>query len=177
MTTPPARTPASFTSFLFLIVLFGFGPVCSGQKLLFHKNRHREAIYKEGDRISFKLKNNKSKISEQIIGFEDSLIVFQDFKINPRDVSHLYVDDKTKIWYVMRYKYEKIFLIAGIVYPLLELSNEGEVKNETLIVSGSLITAGLLAKWLISDTIKIKQQRKLLIIGRRKGSEGSTPED
>ncbi len=64
----------------------------------------------------------------------------------------------------MRYKYEKIFLIAGIGYSLLELVNEGEVDKETLIISGSLITMGLLARWLISDKIKIKGRRRILIM-------------
>jgi len=146
------------------LVFVGLASNCYGQKLLFHKNRYRQATYKEGDRISFRLKNDKSKITGQIIGFEDSLIVFHGFKINPDQISHLYVDSKTKIWYVMRYKYEKIFLIAGIGYSFLELVNEGEVDKETLIISGSLITAGLLAKWLISDKIRIKGRRRLLII-------------
>ncbi|HPM32153.1 MAG TPA: hypothetical protein PLJ60_17605 [Chryseolinea sp.] len=147
-----------------LIVFCSLASISYGQKLLFHKSRHREAIYKKGDKISFRLKNAKSKITGQIIGFEDSVIAFQGFKINPEQISHLYVDSKTKIWYVMRYKYEKIFLIAGIGYSFLELVNEGEVDKETLIISGSLITVGLLARWLISDKIKIKGRRRLLII-------------
>jgi hypothetical protein len=146
------------------IAVLGVVSICYGQKLLFHKNRHREAIYKKGDEISFRLKNDKSKITGQIIGFEDSVIVFPGFKINPRRISHLYVDSKTKIWYILRYKYERIFLIAGTGYPLLELVNHGEIEKETLIISGSLITAGLLARWLISDKIKIKGRRRLVII-------------
>jgi hypothetical protein len=142
----------------------GFGSICWAQNLLFHKNRHRQALYKQGDVISFKLKNDKSKIAGQIRDFEDSLIVFQGFKVNPNEITHLYVDSKTKVWYILRYKYEKIFLIAGVGYTLLELINQGEMDKETLIVSGSLISAGLLARWLISDKIKIKGRRRLLII-------------
>lgn len=150
--------------FLTIIFLLGLSSICYGQKLLFHKKRHREALYKEGDVISFNLRNDKSKITGQIRGFEDSLVVFSGFKINPKEITHLYVDDKTKKWYIFRYKYEKIFLIAGVGYPLLELINNGEVDKEILIIGGSLITTGLLAKWLISNKIKIKGRRRLLII-------------
>lgn len=147
-----------------LIMLLGFGAICWGQKLLFQKNRNRQALYKEGDVISFRLKNDKSKITGQIIGFQDSIIAFQGFKVDPNKITHLYVDSKTKVWYILRYKYEKIFLIAGIGYPLLELVNQGEVEKETLIIGGSLIVAGMLARWLINDKIKIKGRRRILII-------------
>jgi hypothetical protein len=147
-----------------IIVLFSFYSCSFGQKLLFHKNRHREALYKVGDIISFRLKNHDSKISGQIKSFEDSLIVFQNFKVNPNKITHLYVDTKTRIWYVLRYKYEKLFLISGIGYLLLDVLNTGELSKETLVISSSLVTAGLLAKWLISDRIKIKGRRKLVII-------------
>jgi hypothetical protein len=146
------------------IILFSFYSWCYGQKLLFHKNRHREALYKVGDVISFRVKNSDSKISGQIRSFEDSLIVFQNFKVNPNKITHLYVDSKTKNWYILRYKYEKIFLISGIGYLLLDVLNTGELSKETLVISGSLVAAGLLAKWLISDRIRIKGRRKLVII-------------
>lgn len=147
-----------------LIMLLGFCSICWAQKLVFHKNRNRQALYEEGDIISFRLKNEKSKTTGQIRGFEDSLIVFQSFKVNPKDITHLYVDSKTKVWYILRYKYEKIFLIAGFGYPLLELVNQGEVDKEALVIGGSLVVAGLLARWLIDDKIKIKRRRRLLII-------------
>jgi hypothetical protein len=146
------------------IILFSFYSWCYGQKLLFHKNRHREALYKVGDVISFRVKNSDSKISGQIRSFADSLIVFQNFKVNPNKITHLYVDSKTKNWYILRYKYEKIFLISGIGYLLLDVLNTGELSKETLVISGSLVAAGLLAKWLISDRIRIKGRRKLVII-------------
>lgn len=149
--------------YLLLMMLLFYGSICCAQKLLFHKNRHRQALYKQGDVISFRLKKDKSKITRQIRGFEDSLIVFEDLKVNPNQITHLYVDAKTKIWYFLKYKYEKIFLIAGVGYPLLELINQGEVSKETLMIGGPLIAAGLLARWLISDKIKIRGRRKLLI--------------
>lgn len=156
--------PTSIKFYFLLTILLGSYSICWGQKLLFHKNRYRQALYKAGDIISFRLKNDKSKITGQITGFDDSLIVFQDFKVNPKAITHLYVDSKTKMWYLLRYKYEKIFLIAGLGYPLLEFVNHGELSKATLIIGGSLIAAGLLARCLIGDKIKIKGARTLLII-------------
>lgn len=150
--------------FLLLIIQVCFSSICHGQKLLFYKNKNRHVLYKKGDIISFRLINDKSKFTEQIEGFEDSLIVFQSFKVNPTQITHLYVDSKTKVWYILRYKYEKIFFIVGFGYPLLEIINQGKIDKETLIVSGSLITAGLLARWLIDDKIRIKGRRRLLIL-------------
>jgi hypothetical protein len=151
-------------SFPLVLVLIIFSSVCWGQKLLFHKNRFRQALYKEGDVISFKVKDDRSKITAQIKGFKDSVIVFESFEVNPSRITHLYVDSKTKTWYILRYKYEKIFLIAGLAYPLLELINQGQLDKETLMISGTLIAAGLLARWLIDDKIKIKGRRRMLII-------------
>ncbi len=137
---------------------------CPAQKLLFHKNRHQEVSYEIGDKISFRVKGSRDKITRQITRFQDSLILFRDYQVNPDSISHLYVDNKTKIWYIMRYKYEKLFLIAGIGYPLIDAINTGELDSTTLIIGGSLIGAGLLARWLIRDTIKIRGKRKLEIV-------------
>jgi hypothetical protein len=91
--------------------------------------------------------------------------VFHGFEVNPKDISHLYMDGKTKIWYIIRYKYQKIFLVGGFGYLLLDVLNSGEANKETLLISATLVASGLLAKWLTGDTIKIKGRRRLLILG------------
>ena len=152
--------------FSHIVVILLLCSVCgTAQTLLFQKNRYRQALYKPGDQIAFRLKGDKTKFSGKILGFEDSVIVFQGFKINPKNISSIYVDEKTRIWFVLRYKYARLFLFVGAGYILLDAVNTGEFKRETLIVGGSFIAAGLLAKLLISDRIKIKGRRKLVIIG------------
>ena len=150
--------------FFFLISSF-----CSfGQKqfLLFIKNNHRKVTYQKGEIISFRLKGDDMKITERILGFEgDSLLVFDGlFKVNPKEISDMYVDEKTSTWFIFRYKYSKVLPMAGVGYLLLDVVNTEKFNKSTLITSGSLISAGLLAKWLIKDRIKIKGQRKLGII-------------
>jgi hypothetical protein len=136
-----------------------------GQKsLLFNKNWRRQAIYKTGDVLSFQVKSDPRKITDQITGFEDSLIFFENYSINPKEITHLYVDKQTSTWYFLKYKYEKIFLLTGIGYLLISGINDQEFSKETLVISGSFIGAGLLARWLISTKIKIKGRRKLVIM-------------
>lgn len=121
-------------------------------------------MYRVGDVISFRLKGNHAKITSQITGFENDYIVFKDYKISPSEISSLYVDNKTKTWFILRYKYKKILLFLGIGYTLLDVLNTGELNHETLVVGVSFTAAGVLAGLLIKDSIKIKGKRKLVIL-------------
>lgn len=151
--------------FLLALLLCFLCGDCVGQKsLLFTKNWRKQAIYKTGDVISFCVKVDPKKITDQIIGFEDSLIVFKNYKVNPKEITHMYVDKQTGTWYFLKYKYEKLLLFTGIGYLVIDGFNNKEFSEETLIISGSLIGAGLLARWLISKKIKIKGSRKLVIM-------------
>ena len=130
------------------------------------KNKHRQAYYKAGDAISFRVKGDKSKITDQIKAFEDSVIVFQGYQVPVREITDLYVDDKTKIWFILRYKYKKLLPVAGAGYLLLDVVNTKTLDKNTLLLSGALVGAGLLAKYFISDRFKIRKKRKLVIIER-----------
>jgi hypothetical protein len=132
--------------------------------LLFHKNRYREAHYVVSDVITFRLKGERKKIKAEIVGFEDSLIVFNGFKVNPEDITDLYLDPKTQIWYAVRYKYARMFAIAGAGYMLIDLVNYGDLQESTVVIGTSLITAGVIAHILISRRFKIKGRRRLAII-------------
>src|SRR5882672_6208124 len=97
---------------------------CLGQNLLaFKTSNHRIAYYRTGDVLSFRLKGDKSKISDQITGFEDSLIIFKNYKVKVNEISALYLDKKTRMWYFLKYKYEKILPMAGGVYLLADVIN------------------------------------------------------
>lgn len=137
----------------------------SQQTLLFHHSRYKEAKYKVGDILSFRLHGDPAKISMQIRGFEDSLIVFSGYKVRPEEISHLYVDDKTKVFYILRYKYKALLTIAGLGYLTLDTVNSGEFRQESVITGGTLLAGGILARYLIGNTIKIKGKKKLVIIG------------
>lgn len=148
-----------------LFFLLGAQTICCAQEyLMFQKNKRRTAFYKQGDEISFRLHNDKTKYTFQILGFEDSVMVLGNYRINPKEVSHLYVDNKTKIWYVFKYKYEKIFFLAGVGYFVASVINEQTVTKETATISGSLGVAAIFARLLVNDKIRIKGKRRLMIL-------------
>lgn len=93
---------------------------------------------------------------------KDSIIVFKGFKLNVDEISSLYIDEKTRWW--LRYKVQQLSLIAGGGYLLLNLINNGEISEDDLIISGTLIGVGLIAKFLIGNRIKIKGRTKLRIV-------------
>lgn len=130
--------------------------------MLQKKNKNKNAYYKPGDVISFKVSDRTSKITGEILDIKDSVLVFRGYEIYVNEITHLYIDEKTKWW--LRYKVEQLSLILGGGYLLLELINTGELSRDVLIVSGTLIGVGLIAKLLIGNKIKIKGRTKLRII-------------
>lgn len=151
---------------LILLFLLSLHATCQAQDyLLFHKNRIREAHYYAGEMISIRILDNDFKVTDQIKGFSNGLILFDGYEVNPADITHLYVDRKTRAWFAFRYKFEKLFLFAGAGYLVLDVINTREVDKGTVLLGGSLIGAGLLAKVLISDRFKIKGKKSITIVG------------
>ena len=151
-----------------LLVLFltiAISSICFGQRtflMLQKKNKNKNAYYKPGDEISFRLNGSKRKKTGVILELKDSVIVFHGFEVRVNEISSLYIDEKTKWW--LRYKVEQLGLIAGIGYLTLDLINSGQLSSETLVISGSLIGVGLLGKLLIGNRIKIRGRTKLRIL-------------
>ena len=133
--------------------------------LAFRKGKDRVAYYEKGDVISFRFAGGKSKVTGHIEGFTDSTIVFSQYEVKVTDISHVYVDGKTRNWFAHRYKYEKLLLVAGFGYLMLDVINTGELTEDTKWVSVGLITAGLTARFLITDRFKIKGRKTLTIVG------------
>lgn len=145
-----------------------------GQKsLLFIKNDSRYATYRIGEVVSFDIAGSKQRITQKIEGFEDSLIVFHTFKLPVSDISALYVDEKTKRWYPLRFKYQKILPIAGAQYLVADAVVSQKLRPNTLLISGILFGGGLLARKLISNRITVKGKRRLVISGSEAGRLGT----
>lgn len=153
---------AKFISCILLLIVTNY---CFGQQtflMLQKKNRNKNVYYKPGDEISFRTIASNKKITGQIMELKDSIIVFKGFKLNVDEISSLYIDEKTRWW--LRYKVQQLSLIAGGGYLLLNLINNGEISEDDLIISGTLIGVGLIAKFLIGNRIKIKGRTKLRIV-------------
>lgn len=150
----------------FLAAVVNFFILTEGyaQHLLAFRKNSRLACYEKGDVLSYRLVGGRSKITAQIEGFTDSTLVFRSYEVDVRDITHIYVDDKTRHWFASRYKYEKALLIAGFGYMMLDVINSGELTQDTKWVSLALIGAGLTTRFLITDRFKIKGRRGSLTI-------------
>ena len=131
--------------------------------LRFEKRRNRTADYYVGDKVSFWIKDHPSKITGQIRGFEDSLIIFSHFQIPVGDITHLYVDRKISSWYAVKYK-TMLLPMAGAGYLGLDVLNTGELAPRTLAIGGGLIGGGFLLKWIVGKRIKVRGRKRKLII-------------
>ncbi len=135
---------------------------CFGQQTLLmlqKRNKNKNVYYKKGEEISFRVNDTKAKVTGEIVAIQDSVIVFKGFEVRVSEISSLYIDEKTRWW--LRYKIEQLSLITGGGYLLLDIINTGELNNKTLIVSGTLIGAGLIARVLIGNRIKIRGRTRL----------------
>src|SRR5690348_68383 len=110
---PVNRAP--FALALLLAALIG-SSADAQQMLAFKKSRYKIAYYHPGDLISYRLHGDRERYTAQIEGFTDTTIVFRHAQVGLRAISHVYVDEKTREWFAMRYKYEKLLLIAGFGY-------------------------------------------------------------
>src|SRR5688572_27860439 len=98
----------------FLGLLFIFMNIsCFGQQnflMLQKRNKNKNAYYKPGDIISFRVKGDRSKISGEILEFKDSLIVVNGLKVTVNEIDRLYIDEKTKWW--LRFKLSQLLPMA-----------------------------------------------------------------
>ena len=130
--------------------------------MLQKKNKNKNVYYQSGDVISFKVIGDSKKRTSEIVQIKDSVIVLKGYEVSVNKIFCLYVDEKTRWW--LRYKIAQLSFIVGGGYLLLEVINTGELNKETLIISGSVIGVGLIAKLFISNKIKIKGRTKLRIL-------------
>jgi hypothetical protein len=136
----------------------------SAQRLAFRKNLHRAVYYYVGDVISYRIKGDDVKYTDRIAGFEDSVIVLQDFyKLHPAEISYLYVDGKTGAWFGIRYRCQQLFMRAGLMILGLDVINSRQLKKETLVFSGELVLASLIIKAITPKKFKIAGKRRLFI--------------
>jgi hypothetical protein len=130
--------------------------------MLQKRNKNKNAYYERGDVISFQLKGQRCKITRAIVDFKDSVIVFNDFEVKVANIKCLYIDEKTKWW--LRYKIAQLTLITGTGYVTIDAINSGKINKRSAVFSGTLLGAGLIAKLLISNKIKIKGHTKLRVL-------------
>ena len=148
------------TLFLLLIGIASFGQ--QDYLMLQKRNSRKNAYYKIGDMISFRVKGSRSKITGEIRALQDSVIVFNGFEVHINQISSLYIDDKTKWW--LRFKIEQLLLLGGSAYLLVDVINSKKLNSETAVISSVAIGGGLLAHFIIGNRIKLRGRTKLRIL-------------
>ncbi len=148
---------------LLLLLAYTSGYGQGSSFLMFEKSRNRRAFYYPGDEISLQLWGDRSKFTGRIQELQDSVILFEHYRVRVSDITHIYQDRKQN-WYTLRHKISPMLLIAGSGYLVLDVVNSREFDRGTLVLSGSLIGAGLLAKWLIPTKTRIRGKRRLKIM-------------
>lgn len=153
----------AFAAALLMVVLPSIGFGQGNSFLLFDKSPHRRAFYYPGDEISLQLRGDRQKFTGRIQELQNSVILFEYYRVRVSDITHIY-QDKKQNWYTLRHKISPLLLIAGSGYMVLDVANSREFDRGTLALSGALIGAGLLAKWLIPTKTRIRGKRRLKIV-------------
>lgn len=148
---------------LLMVLVHTDGYSQSSSFLMFEKSRNRRAFYYPGDAISLQLRGDRQKFTGRIQELQDSVILFEYYRVRVSDITHIY-QDKKQNWYTLRHKISPILLIGGSGYLVLDVVNSREFDQGTLALSGALIGAGLLAKWLIPTKTRIRGKRRLKIV-------------
>lgn len=150
-------------STLLFVAIAGTG-FAQNQKLLFKYSRHKHAIYLPGDQISFRIKGSDDKVTWQLADITDSMIASVYDTISPSAISHIYIDEKTKIFFPFRYKMAGTLVAAGVGYFLIDWVNSREIDKSTVLVSSSLVAAGVAYHFLVKKYIRLTHRRKLVIL-------------
>ena len=130
---------------------------------MFEKSPNRRAFYYPGDELSLQLRGDRHRFTGRIRELQDSVILFEHYRVRVSDITHIYQDDKQN-WYTLRHKISPLLLIAGSGYLVLDVVNNREFDRGTLFLSGAMIGTGLLAKWLIPTKTRIRGRRRLKIV-------------
>lgn len=135
------------------------------QYLHYNKLGHRmQANYKVGDPIKFTLKETGEPFKGQIINFTDSTIVFKYYEFKPEEIESIYIDEKIMSSYMLKYKWHRVLIMAGIGYPLLETMNYGYFNQKAFLTGAFMVQAGLLIRLMLRKKLPINERYTLTIV-------------
>lgn len=119
-----------------------------------------------GTLIKFQLKNDDRVYKKEIVGFRDSTIVFKSYEVNLDDIGMIRIPLHPRLK-----KYSEVFIAAGGILFLADQINNSVVDDNdpslnrgVSIVSLSLISSGIIFRFLQKRTYRFPGKRKLKII-------------
>ena len=96
---PLKQWSESLTVVLLLLLVHTSGYGQASSFLMFEKSRNRRAFYYPGDEISLQLRGDRSKFTGRIQELQDSVILFEYYRVRVSDVTHIYQDDNAELVY------------------------------------------------------------------------------
>ena len=145
-----------------LALLLPFDGQTQRKLLMLDKGGSKNAYYQIGDKISFTRLGSRRKITSRIIDLKDSTITFQELEVPIKEVTGLYIDEKTKWW--LRFKIAQLSFLCGGMYMFADAVNSGKFKEETMIVGVTFVGIGFLAKAIFPHRIKMTRKTKLRVL-------------
>lgn len=156
-----------FSSILMAILLFSTLQIASAQKFLAldkPAGREKRLRFFEGDRLTFRLKNDPTRYSGIITHLEDQSLYIGDTRVLLSDIDAITIRNRYKDSGILN-SAPFILPLAGLIYFAADGLNPGsKISSGTYIVSGSLIGTGVIIKLFQKKTYRIDGTRRLKII-------------
>ena len=157
-------------TFIFLVSLFLFTNFCEAQKYLvldsYRLLGFKRVRYAEGDLISFRLNDFKTKYSGEILAINDSVIHLKGMDVPIKTISVVYREKGN----FLTKSFSKVFMWSGLGFIILDTGNNllskrsTVVEDRALVAGGSLIGLGLTMKLLSIKKYKIGNKHTLKVI-------------
>ncbi len=153
-------------SFFIAILILSISSIFAQKIVAFDKHgRVKRIKYYEGEYI--KLRTKSSELVIGTIGFiNDSSFIVQGKKVELNEVSKVYNTQK-----LGGFKFfSKLFLLGGAAYfPLVTFNrsingDDPTFSEEAAIISGSMLTVGIVFKLLANKSYKMSEKRPLKIL-------------
>jgi hypothetical protein len=123
-------------------------------------------IIRAGETIKFRINDDPNIYQKTIEGFEDSSIVFRNYKIHIKEIRMLKAPLHPRIS-----KYSELLIAGGSILFIADQVNNSIVNNEPFtfsrgvtIVSTSMITTGILLRFVKKRKFKFPGPHKILLI-------------
>jgi len=117
----------------------------------------------EGDEIYLKVGDGDNYIGGLIIGLRDSVIHFRYFDIPVKEISEVNIDGISFGGFNVG-QYGPLLMIAGPAYVGLDLLNQGNITNRTIVQAAAISGIGYILWKMRRKKFKIKKRNKIYIV-------------
>ncbi len=141
-----------------IIFLLSYGSIVAQSSLILKKRNKVIAIFKEGDRLRFQLTGERFYYNHMITGFAFDKVRFNYFDLRLEEIGILHVKNPKKNIANVIYR---LGIQGGVFFLLIDQLNQVVINgddfgpsDQTYLISGSMIAAGLLARLFVKKKFK-----------------------